>query len=54
MRNLRLEIDWKLNRIKYWWNNQSHADRMFLYVNSLFVFVMVGIPLLGMLFGWEL
>ena len=54
MRTLRLEIDYKLYRIKCWWGNQSFADRLFLCMNSLFVFTIGVVPLICFLFGWEI
>ena len=46
-----LELTWKINRLKRWWTNQSFADRLFLYMNCLFVFMVIGVPLLCMLFN---
>ena len=54
MRTLRLELNWKLNRIKRWWDNQSYADRLFLCMNSLFVFTIGIVPLLCWLLGIEM
>ena len=49
-----LNIHWKIKGIKRWWNNQGKADRLFLYMNTIFVLMVVGVPLLGVLFGIEI
>ena len=54
MRTLRLEIFWKVKSIKRWWSHQSYADRLFLYMNSLFVFCIGVVPLLCWLLGVQL
>jgi hypothetical protein len=54
MRTLRLEIFWKVERIKRWWKHQSYADKLFLCMNSLFVFTIGVVPLICFLFGWEI
>ena len=48
------ELQWKIKSIKRWWSNHSYADRLFIYMNTLFVLMVVGVPLLGVLFGIEI
>ena len=51
MKSLKWEIHWKVIRVKRWWSNMSSTDRMFLYMNLLFVGLCCGVPVIGMLFG---
>ena len=54
MRTLRLELHWKILRVKRWWTSMSSADRWFVYMNLLFVGMCFGAPLLSMLLGIEM
>ncbi len=54
MRTLKLELHWKITRIKRWWSNKSQGDRWFLYMNLLFILMTCGVPLISMLLGIEL
>jgi len=48
------EIQWKIKRIRRWWTNMTSVDRGFLYMNTLFIFMVSGVPLLCYLFGIDL